>query len=222
MLSLILGPMEYMDNRQRIFVIKEILEILEVNPPIDPNKVKNSSINFWPNIAKFGRNEPDILITLNHGEVNYVILIEAKWDSPQGADQLKNQWKWVNNKFIGHDFWHIYLTKKPHSLHEMINPSENNHHASRLKSLTWAKLGHALLKAGPRIGSFSEWPSHVQMILNRYGMTPFTGFTPIPESNNLAWRFHKALRLPGNAILQHTDTTNSKGEILWNFDAAKN
>ena len=128
----VFGSMSYLKDK----IVSDVLINL-INKKCKSNieYIEEPSINyhFWPNISKFRRVEPDLIIELiDKNEENYLkIMFEFKWHSEQSTDesskepyQLPQQWSCIDSKDRKKTF-HIYLVldKKlvKHKI-EKINP----------------------------------------------------------------------------------------------------
>jgi len=102
-------------------------------------------------------------------------MIEAKWNSPQGTDQLSSQFKTVSARH-GSDIeiLHVYLTRRSESMFEMLGETQPAR-GHRLVNLTWMQAfgGHdaSFISSG-----LEAWHKDVVAFLSRLGESPFRGF----------------------------------------------
>lgn len=90
--STIFGPMDFMDHNSVHKFWLKFLNLKRHSP------LKSCCIELWKR-KRYGKNnsvEPDIFIEFNYEDENdpsLYLLVEIKWDSPLGEDQLEKQWK---------------------------------------------------------------------------------------------------------------------------------
>ncbi|RYZ89797.1 MAG: hypothetical protein EOP06_08815 [Proteobacteria bacterium] len=178
--SSVFGPLRYMQTGTRVEIVRRILS--HSFPEIQLAAVfTGCSIEFWPNLVSRGRIEPDISIVLTSQPPidPILLLVEAKWNSPQHDGQLHDQWKAAKKRYPGYESFHIYLTKRPHSIEQMTNTDV---HGGRLASLTWSALV-SMLKGFSSDDQAQNWIVDVKDFLAALGETSFDGFTSAPSTS---------------------------------------
>src|SRR5690606_59801 len=107
-----------------------------------------------------------------------LVMIEAKWNSPQGKDQLATQYKNAcSSRRHAARIFHLYLTRRSQGMREMLGDvdAENGH---SLRNVTWARLFQP-----PKRGQSMYWGRWVEdniSFLAKLGEQRFTGFQDPP------------------------------------------
>lgn len=195
--SAFFGTLRYLPPR---LVIELIISALGVEQTLENELHKFCSddvsveMEFWPNIAKSGRVEPDLKIKITHALYSSTLdlLIECKWKSGESSDcQLWGQWETLPSTDRLKTY-HIYLVK---DLHEgkrvrdknIESASELSGWDNRLFVISWLDL----LKAIPRLPTsvvdnqasraVMHWKKDMAAMFNRIGVHEFAGFKGISE-----------------------------------------
>jgi hypothetical protein len=220
--SAVFGHLSYFEAAQRNKVFQTILNHAfndSAASELANKKIKSCDIQFWPNIAKEGRIEPDILVELlNDDGSRSALLIEAKWNSGQHEGQLGHQWNAARKLY--ETVLHIYLTKDPHSFEKM--KIEHLGHQDHLVNLTWSRLALVLLKIA-KDRPIEKWAKDVGGFLSEVGEAAFIGFNHIADNHmginevlDKNWYFQPALMRISNSddFVYWTSTVSIKA---WKF-----
>lgn len=197
--SIVLGPLIYMPPED---VWKLFRKWLPFKSDLWPIEISNDmKLSFWPNIAKAGRIEPDLLVQFTRNDAPVLtVLFEIKWSSPlSGYDELVKQWEALEDKEKKSTF-HIYLVKETgKGNREVIRSLENSNDKiwrERLVCIGWRSLIETLQFDRPKFGRAMDlWADGIIAFLRRRGQTTFTGFTWLegksvstPPASGLFWR----------------------------------
>ncbi len=152
-------------------------------------------MEFWPNIVKSGRVEPDVKITLAS---SIVLLIECKWESGASSDfQLLNQWRYVHPAHQSKTF-HVYLIKylQPAIADQNKNMEEASEKIGNLHMREWKdrflvvswfevlKAVNGILIINPEQypgNIVRQWRDDMEAMFDRIGINEFRGFKHIYE-----------------------------------------
>lgn len=199
--SAVFGPLRYFQAQQCNKIFSEILLRLFQNSPgsrLTQSKVSKCDIKFWPNIATGGRIEPDITIELTHKDLSKtLLLIEAKWNSPQHDGQLQDQWYAAKMRRPDFNVLQIFLTRQPYSFEDM--KVQDSDHRDKLVGITWSRLAYIVrgIKVGKQV---SIWANDVIDFLSELGESPFVGFIEVLYKGgfrnmrwNAKWHFQPKL-----------------------------
>ncbi|HEX7324041.1 MAG TPA: hypothetical protein VF292_01630 [Rhodanobacteraceae bacterium] len=158
------------------------------------NSVDACDIELWPNLAGHGRDEsrvePDVVITFGEREnPSIVLLIEAKWDAPQGTGQLFKQWSAARKRYRDAELWHLFLTRSSCTVEEMLRGAASDGlHARNLRSVTWSWLAQRMRVASQSADvssksssrdEFQSWADTACKFFARLGQAPFEGVAAV-------------------------------------------
>jgi len=236
--SAIFDPILYMPERLKLAAFIAVAKSCKLDPATYEDATE-CQVEFWPNLRDAGRCEPDLVVELRNAEKNLklVMVIEAKWGSQLGNNQLSTQWKDARSKYgsSGTSIGHILLTKEPKTTHQMLGKTPDATHAKHLRSMSWSQLAGMILKIGKDTNDpgLSHWARHATRLLERLGHAPFIGahdsfkrhkdeiesnqywMNPCPK-----WKFHgrlidfKSLIAENSGIISHSTKLDHK---QWKF-----
>ncbi len=172
--SAIFGPLLFASAADRTEFVRNLVSCCGISDSI---RFDQSEISLWPNIQSTGRVEPDIVFKLFYEHhLEAVLLIEAKWNSPQHENQLAIQWAAAKNWYQTDKIWHAFLTQQLHTTDEMLQAGSANDHQGRLVNLTWRQVAVAAKRAKPMSAGMRTWSEYVGSFLSRNGNAAFVGF----------------------------------------------
>ena len=149
-------------------------------------------VRFWPHFQRHdgeGRFvEPDVHIVAWDGNRLFAtILVETKWNSRLGPNQLIDQWRFIttddnNSAEVRSRSRHVLLSKYP--LHHADSIAKQKEAArnegmewgDRLIVLTWYQLAAQLAELRDFDGPLEVWRRDLLSLLSRLGIIPFEGF----------------------------------------------
>lgn len=210
-LSSVLGPLLYLSPQDQLSVVRNLLLAFDIEVD-SADCFTQCEIDFWPNLMDQGRCEPDVVIKLrDEGAIRCVLIIEAKWNSPQSEKQLTIQWNSAKLRYDSAEVYHFYLTKNAHDVSSMLGDEFDIEHANHLKSVTWSRLcGVIATLEVPR--HFHTWKTHVRTFLSGLDQGPLLGVSAAvravqqPLDLEISWRFSSDLiRTP--ELLERYGTT---------------
>lgn len=224
--SAIFGPLQYLPSNQRLAIVNALAKWVGFESEFD-----RCEILLWPRWSAVGGGtcEPDLVIKLTSEKTgdDAAIVIEAKWDSVQGNDQLARQWKaaksMYKSKYESDNIRHIFLTKHPKSLNEMLWKNIDEDHSKFLSSKTWAGLASVLQSIECR-GEGERWADDVRAFLKVIKQAPFRGFeTPLKNSADMLsvngkWKFRPKLMQLQDLIERHGIVDSSGDRWIFHND----
>lgn len=230
--SAIFGPLLFTTPEHSCAIFRQIAKACEI---IVLPSAKTCKIEFWPNLAKSGRVEPDMVVELldNKRSLCAVMLIEAKWNSEQSDDQLGEQYSAAKKKYSGEHFpiWHIFLTKEPKSLQEMLGTDASTNYALHLRSLTWSKVTGVLATQISPSPDLKQWAKYAQKFLSVLKQVRFEGVVTAVKQNegwdemcdvDDAWHFQPKLMQIESLLVDHEKWNNmcahNKANNNWQFN----
>lgn len=209
--SAIFGPLLFASEHERYLIFKQILISCGIKVPEIQAKSR-CELKFWPNIAKRGRVEPDLVVKFSPASDvrELLVVFEAKWDSGLSArrdsyesirplNQLGIQWEEARRFYHEAEIQHIYLAKN--NLSDQEEKELDPGHRDCLKMLTWMGLADSIHSIKLRVGRdacfISNWADVVGGFLGRLGYVPFSGVRSVvgrecfPSSHR--WSFESPL-----------------------------
>jgi hypothetical protein len=205
------GTLRYLPAR---IVVELFISILGSKPSVAGNALAKLSddviaqLEFWPNLAKSGRIEPDLRISLIDPSGNRTdLLIECKWKSGASSDfQLLDQWLALEPTDRSNTL-HVYLVRdirqgnkdRSDNLAKLSESGDTQMREwmNRLFVVSWLDLVKALPRLSTKVlDSYSarvvlEWQQDMNAMFERIGIREFGGFQhlvdQIPESNQLVF-----------------------------------
>mgnify|MGYP003584535863 CR=1 FL=1 len=185
--STVFGSLRYFDAKQ----VHHFLFRLMDKQPKEGFEPASHSLNFWPskrhawNNKINQRTEPDLVIDFKNesGSVVERIIVELKWGSGLGVDQLAREWHAFNEG----ETHLIYLSK--------IIDSEFDRQKSLVDNPSWVALTwHDLLFFLKRYNSYAMlrlYESDLIQFLNVLGIDVFDGFYHLNNFNEFecSWKF---------------------------------
>jgi hypothetical protein len=175
--SIIFGPLEFMSVTD-VWDIAKILLGKACN--IDNHSPTKFELKFWEKLKKDDGNhiEPDAELIFLDGEKRLLgILIELKWNAPEGENQLEKQWAAFNEKMGNCPVHHLFIAKKiaANKVTEKVN-SANLH--DKLVAVSWDDVKSSLYALhSSKSFAVSRWAdlssNFIQCALSG---RPFTGF----------------------------------------------
>lgn len=179
--SVILGPLAYMP-------VQDVWKLFQVWLPFKDiscclSHPVDVEFDFWPNLKKVGRIEPDLRVRFigSDKETVLILLFEVKWNSGiSGKDELINQWNALSELDRKNAF-HVYLVKNTplgaKELKDSLARYDSKTWEERLVCIGWYSLIETLHFDRPQFGkTMNIWADGVLAFLQGYGQTVFTGF----------------------------------------------
>ena len=141
--SCVFGPLRFMNSQEawKSCLVLFGIDGEKILSNVEPNRV---DIKFWP---KFKRDdgqgryvEPDIhIVAWSNGNLICTILVEVKWGSTLGDEQLLDQWRFISFNDHTHDQLrvcsrHVYLSDRPLRDAKSI---ESQRRSARREGIDW-------------------------------------------------------------------------------------
>ena len=220
--SSIFGSVGYLSPSLRVTFFTELLYAIAENGPEASLRDKTCTsveVDLWPNLADSGRVEPDVIIKSE----DIIIMIEAKWDSPQSENQLSSQWCAAKIKYKVPAMYHLFLTKEPKGMEEMLGVNPDGEHSKHLYSMTWSRLAHVTNRLAKNSNDeLKNWASDVRTFLTRLGHAPFIGVLAICKEHSWpspgdTWRFQPLLIRFEDLMSRHSNLIRHGFRPVWLF-----
>jgi hypothetical protein len=168
--SIVFGPLEFLDESD---VARLWLHLIGETPQ-SIDTAWSCGITFWP--KKLGRDgiEPDLCVELSpksgetQAEKHVLILVELKWRSKAGQDQIDRQKE--HGEKIAAEGWHFHKM--------LISNDANAIEVKNLSKNSWIDLVETLKKFArhSRSDKISRWVNLVCTFLEGCGIRHFRGF----------------------------------------------
>ena len=191
--SCVFGPLRYMepshawDSCLMLFGNPSWLQNLELRPTC-------VDVRFWPRFPRDDGTrsyvEPDVhIVAWNGNALLGTILVETKWNSPLGNDQLLEQWRLI--AVDGHECEdirrctvHVLLSDRPFRDMESIEQQrldareERIGWNNRLSVMSWFQVAAQLSAEQSQHRPVEVWRNDLVGFLSSRGIVAFDGFRP--------------------------------------------
>ena len=228
--SAIFGTVRYLPSPQRAKIFRAILNNAFEHSDRDVARIKKHEtcrIELWQNLVTSGRIEPDIEVRLlcPASRTEDVILIEAKWNSPQSDKQLATQWQAAKRIYKNKEqtVWHIFMTKDSYGMEDMLGTLKEGEHSSHLANITWSRLAfilHEIKNTGTT--ELKSWAQDVCTFLGVLGQSRFEGFPSVVTKHREwdaggKWYFRPALFRITELVDRYKESNNLWSTPVWQF-----
>ena len=190
--SWVFSPLRYMGPKQAWDACVMLLGLPSHGRDLDsePTRV---CIRFWPHFRRddgMGRRfvEPDVhIVAWNGDSLLATILVETKWDSALGRNQLIDQWRFItaddlDSAEVRSRSTHALLSRRPlqdaDSIEEQkeIARNENIEWGDRLIVLSWYEVTARLVGSLSGNRSVEVWRRDLIALFELHGIIAFGGF----------------------------------------------
>ncbi len=186
--SSIFGPLEFMGLADRAAIISALLKELSI--PLHCTPTPPIKIEFWKQVpvrssSRLSTVEWDITIEFG---ADSRLLIEVKWGAYLSKDQLADQWSSITGS--RENCYHLLLVRDQNryradikeNIKTLRSSSDRRLYASKLKDLSWARLGELLqcLAADKaQSAQIRAWATHASKLLVREEFRIMQGWSQI-------------------------------------------
>lgn len=223
--SCVFGPLRYMEPSQAWKACRVLCGLSDGAQESGPQPT-DVCVLFWPWFPRTHGDghhvEPDAQVVAWNGDALLgTILIETKWGSPLGPNQLLDQWRFItagdkSGADVRRCSTHVLLgtqslrdaaaTKKQ----QRAARKEDIDWGDRLITLSWFQVAAQLLGLRDLHGSIETWRQDVIAFLACHGVAPFNGFPcdRLEPVDLVRWQFEAQIA-PGLVNV---------GSLNWSFE----